>query len=78
MCSLLPSAQRSEWLNMLSLLDCDKVCVNTQIELFDKVCFVIGSQIYFKLLKLYCVHSFDNISLNLKLFNIYFFQYITK
>ena len=30
-------AQRSEWLNMLSLSDCDKVCVNTEIELFDKV-----------------------------------------
>ena len=31
------TAQRSEWLNMLSLSDCDKVCVNTYIEPFDKV-----------------------------------------
>ena len=31
------TAQRSEVRNMLNLCDCDKVCVNTEIELFDKV-----------------------------------------
>ena len=31
------SAQRSDWLNMLSPSNDDKVCVNTEIELFVKI-----------------------------------------
>ena len=30
------TAHRSEWRNMLCLSNFDKVCVNTEIELFDK------------------------------------------
>ena len=33
-------AQRSEWLNMLTLSDCAKICVNTEIELFDNLTIV--------------------------------------
>ena len=42
------TAQRSNWLNMLSLSTVDKVFVNTEIDC------LIGSQIY-------CVHSFHKI-----------------
>ena len=31
------TAQRSDWFNMLSLSTIDKVCVNTEIELFNKI-----------------------------------------
>ena len=31
------AAQRSNWRNMLSLSNFDKDCVNTKIELFDKI-----------------------------------------